>query len=121
MKKELEKKLVDKYPKLFAQYGKNPKDSCMAWGCDCDDGWYNILDKLFQIISKYKKVELAQVKEKFGTLRVYVDAPSEDFNEVHEYINVAEKKSSQTCEICGNPGKRNTEMGFIKTVCETCK
>jgi hypothetical protein len=43
----------------------------------------------------------AQVKEKFGGLRFYVDhATDEHYN----YINFAESMSYRTCETCGAPG-----------------
>ena len=33
MNKDLELKLVEKYPVLFKEYGMTVRESCMAWGC----------------------------------------------------------------------------------------
>lgn len=61
-----------------------------------------------------KKLPLiAQVKEKFGTLRVYLDGGS---NTPRGIAEMAEKMSEVTCEACGNKGKLYT-MGWHKTVC----
>lgn len=57
---------------------------------------------------------IAQVKEKFGGLRFYVDGGTE---EMHNYINFAEAMSVHVCEICGAPGKTDG-AGWVKTLCE---
>ena len=57
---------------------------------------------------------VVQVKEKFGTLRFYVNGATE---EQHHYISFAEAMSSRTCETCGKPGKR-LGRGWIYTACE---
>jgi hypothetical protein len=67
MNPDLESKLLDKYPKLFA--------SKQFWGFECGDGWYDILDNLCGAIASYGNAEdvmVDQIKEKFGQLRFYV-------------------------------------------------
>lgn len=121
MNRELELKLVEKYPKLFQDYGKSPQETCMAWGCECGDGWYLILDELFEKLSKYPDVILVQVKEKFGTLRVYTGGVSaEDYDDVHYHVERAYYKSSRTCEDCGAVGKLRTE-GWFRVNCYDCE
>ena len=76
MKKELEIQLVKKYPIIFKQYGGDIRETCMGWGVECGEGWYNILNKLCEEITKiqtkYKFNVIAdQIKEKFGGLRFY--------------------------------------------------
>jgi hypothetical protein len=64
---------------------------------------------------EFPKVQ--QIKEKFGTLSVYV-TPFED--RVHDLISFAENMSSHICEECGNVGKTgNHGSGWIKTLCQT--
>jgi hypothetical protein len=46
MSPELDKQLCDKYPKIFANRYKSAQESCLAFGIECGDGWYNILDNL---------------------------------------------------------------------------
>ena len=79
MKDELEQKLVKKYPKIFRDYHGDMTQTCMTWGFECGDGWYDIIDNLCANIEKvceqYKKKSIeviaVQVKEKFGGLRFY--------------------------------------------------
>lgn len=46
MRKELDKKLCEKYPHMFQNRNKSMRESCMFWGFECGDGWYKILDSL---------------------------------------------------------------------------
>ena len=46
MTPELDKQLCDKYPKIFSDRYKSPQESCLAFGIECGDGWYEILDTL---------------------------------------------------------------------------
>ena len=76
MDKKLELKLVEKYPVIFQAYGGDIRKTCMGWGLSCGDGWFNLIDKLCEDITKLIddkdiKVIALQVKEKFGGLRFY--------------------------------------------------
>ena len=46
MKQELDKLLCKKYPKMMVNRNKNMQETCMCWGFECGDGWFNILDQL---------------------------------------------------------------------------
>lgn len=61
-----------------------------------------------------KLPELAQVKEKFGGLRFYVDGASE---ELRAQIALAEMLSFRICEVCGAPGSLRRE-GWFRTLCD---
>jgi len=118
-----QKELYEKYPSLFRQTTLSKQESCMFWGIECGAGWYNIIDqlsaKLFEIYND--KIEYTQIKEKFGTLRVYVDVldDSIQFKDVFDIIGEYEVMSSKICEICGAEGKTISTRGWLKTVCET--
>ena len=101
MKTELQQKLFDKYPKIFGDRTKPMTETCMCWGLDVGDGWYDLIDTLCEALtytyttsievdeedgkrlgikpysdSYYFTVEppqviATQVKEKYGTLRFY--------------------------------------------------
>lgn len=58
--------------------------------------------------------EVEQVKEKFGTLRVYYCGP-----DVPE-INAIERVSALTCETCGAPGRMRTRGYWLMTRCDWC-
>jgi ribosomal protein L37AE/L43A len=58
------------------------------------------------------------MKEKFGTLRVYVIGGDD---RVQTLIEFAEQMSAVTCEDCGAPGERRVSKGsWIKTRCNAC-
>ena len=48
MKPELDKQLCEKYPKIFKNRNASQIESCMYWGIDVSDGWYDIIDALCQ-------------------------------------------------------------------------
>ena len=96
MDQELQDKLYEKYPDLFSNRNKSPMESCMSWGIECNNGWYELLSSVCWQIKRHEKniedhkkylekndpeklkdepeylpVKFDQVKEKFGGLRVY--------------------------------------------------
>jgi hypothetical protein len=129
MKRELEAQLVKEFPLCFGDYGKDMKETCMYWGCECNDGWYTLIReaclKAEPIIAKWieeHKTEanykdwaprFSQVKEKYGTLRLYFTTYPDGIGEIEME---AEKKSETVCEECGKPGKLRGQ-GWYYTSC----
>jgi len=120
MSPDLEKRLVEKFPSLFADYGKSPQESCMAWGCEHSDGWFGIILAMCRSIASHLdaskepiEFKFAQIKEKFGTLRVYVDGGDEYIQGV---VRMAEEMSMQTCEVTGLPGEMCRNGGWYRTL-----
>jgi hypothetical protein len=180
MKQDLEEQLYNKYPKLFKQRNLPMTQTCMCWGCEHGDGWYNILDRMCSLIQAhinqtrnsvyyvqkynrilrqaingndrnlrfhYKKLghndeaiegfvkrdleqkafrqpfreiapqlQFTQIKEKFGTLRVYSIGGDEYCEGI---ISMATSMSAITCEQCGVPGKQRSGA-WIRTLCDSC-
>jgi len=52
MTEELDKKLCEKYPKIFADRDADMKDTCMCWGFP-GDGWYWLIDHLCLMIQNH--------------------------------------------------------------------
>jgi hypothetical protein len=145
MKPELEEKLFEKYPKIFAGKDKPITENLMAFGFECGDGWCWLIDKLCSSIQSYCdgrneevrirnesrkigkldgeeesewQVEATQVKEKFGGLRFYINW-ADDF--VFGMIQLAESMSYHICEECGSvENVKQTTRGWIKTLCCGC-
>ena len=46
MRKELDELLCEKYPKIFRDRSAPMNQTCMCWGFNCGDGWFNIIDQL---------------------------------------------------------------------------
>lgn len=125
MNQELDKTLCEKYPKIFSLRYGDMTDTAMCWGFEHDDGWYNIIDQLCANIQSHidwqhkqgnpiPQVVAEQVKEKFGTLRFYIQGGDEYIDGL---ITMAESMSGIICEHCGSPGKRR-DGGWIKTLCD---
>jgi hypothetical protein len=104
----------------------------MARGIQCGDGWYDIIYQLsrkledaFLALTKeemHKAIEefkctAAQVKEKFGGLRFYLDGGTPA---MFEATLEAESLAYTTCEMCGETGETRRNGWWIKTLCDAC-
>ncbi len=77
MKQELQERLFETYPKIFARRCMSKEYSAMCYGIQCPDSWYDIIDTRCARIQWYANqngiiCEANQVKSKFGGLRFYV-------------------------------------------------
>ena len=62
--------------------------------------------------------EFQQIKEKFGTARIYYNTEGQD-DYIDGLVSMAESMSKTTCEECGNAGTiGNHSGGWIKTLCD---
>lgn len=123
MNEELERKLLTKYPRIFAIDQSSPTAPTYR-GVECGDGWFVLLERLCDDIQVHvdahlvPQVTFTQLKEKFGELRVYHLGGD---GQVEDLINIAESASKITCENCGSLGLRQrTRHGWIKTLCTPC-
>jgi hypothetical protein len=120
MNKSHTKKLVKDFPALFYFYNHRTDPLMpMAFGFGCSDGWFDLIYKLCEDITKLDPdVQAVQVKEKFGGLRFYIGGTVSEG--VYPRIMEAENESYKVCEVCGKPGKPNKE-GWIQTLCMKCR
>jgi len=82
------------------------------------DGWLDIVKDLVNDLIKLGwNKEICQVKEKFGGLRFYANAMTD---EMYNRVKVAEELASKTCEICGATENIGQTTGWIVTICESC-
>jgi len=79
-------------------------------------GWSGILRKLYSKLPKSTTV--TTVKEKFGSLRVYIGSGSD---RTFDLCQMAEEESETTCELCGKPGEIDVKCGWYKCRCVECK
>jgi hypothetical protein len=111
--------LQDKYPFLRAT---SIQEGLMAFGFECADGWLPILEKLFErfqeLVDKEgsaNRFRVTQVKEKYGTLRVYHNG-----GDAYEaFVDKAEALSEVTCELCGQQGMIRDD-GWVMVRCDRC-
>ena len=132
--------LYEKYPDLFANIDN--KHSCMAFGIECNIGWYELLSSVCWKIFQYERniadrikirndngkendqsdldyapIKFDQIKEKFGGLRIYHSGG--DYY-IDGLISMAGEMSYKTCERCGCPGTPN-KQGWVMTLCDNCR
>jgi len=144
MTPELEQKLFKKYPLIFRQKDLPMTQTCMCWGIDCGDGWYNIIDTLCAQIQHHLNWKNCEGKYEYRRKHEppppdaeegsWVVVPQVEAVQVKEKyggmrfyytggddyiqgaVDIAESLSMRTCETCGNPG-RQTTSGWILTLC----
>lgn len=81
-------------------------------------GWIPLVVNLHkQILSVLPNYKIHQVKEKFGTLRYYIN---EHTDLVWNFIHEAEQQSAVTCSICSSPGKLIKKFVAYTTLCDQC-
>lgn len=157
MKHELELRLAEEFPfmrrkRSLVEQRNNGyiSDLYSAFGCECADGWYELIRNLCRAITEvYEKhnrdvdIVIDQVKEKYGTLRFYYHL-GEDGPQIHaidilgmgslrlknektplnkeisELVGKYEKMSGTVCEECGKAGKIRKDLGWIRTLCDDC-
>lgn len=120
MDNKLVNKLKKKYPKLVGKVA-----------FECGDGWYTLLANLCSQLQfdtnhnnkyklKYPQVTVTCIKEKFGTLRFYVDGATD---EQYYAIHLAELMSANICEKCGKFDSSIEPEGrcWVYTRCKECK
>ena len=87
---------------------------------ECLSGWYPLINDLANSLDEIDlNWEPLQIKEKFGTLRFYWDNEfsAEDAKKANVLVAAAEKRSSEICEICGEPGKIRGHS-WLRALCD---
>jgi hypothetical protein len=130
MRKELEQKLVERWPSWFNIKG-DFRHTSMPLGFRHGDGWFSLLWRLCEdlepLVAEYEKAagnrfEVVQVKEKFGGLRFYAhgaDGVIRTNDAIRQRIQKAAQESFRTCELCGKPGQL-FESPWLGVRCDEC-
>jgi hypothetical protein len=115
-----ETEITDKYPKTFARLRY----------FECSGGWKDLIAEIAEVSERHNNTQqnsdyhitAAQVKEKFGGLRFYIDSgevcPEEVYLEISNVIAEVEGRSYKTCEVCGEPAIKRKERSWVKTLCD---
>jgi hypothetical protein len=83
-------------------------------------GWVELIRECYALCVEYK-VDIHQVKEKFGGLRFYTGAVDRDTaKEFFDKIEAVCHRSYGTCENCGQPGELDNNRRWVKTLCSNC-
>jgi ribosomal protein S27E len=147
MKPELEKQLIEKYPKIFQVTEERRMMPFSMFAFECGDGWYNILNSLcFQIqsyidcreemnehiVKRNKQADPeGQIDQQLlleSIPQAIVTQVKEKFGTLRFYydggddcidgmVTMAEAMSAVTCETCGDVGELRGR-GWYYTACD---
>ena len=92
---------------------------------ECGKGWWPLVEKVAAAINSFNAahpdspVEVSQIKQKFGGLRIYHYNAPED---IRQLIDEAIEASWHTCERCGSTeGVTTNLVGYRLTLCPECR
>jgi len=127
MDDKLENKLYEKFPALFVEKDLSSTKTGMCFGCQCGNGWYDLIDRFCQeIIDNDAAIPFFSVKQKFGRLLIYTSIINEPDDKekrlrFHEIEGRYSLESSKTCEHCGS--KKDVKMTgtWITPLCKKCR
>ena len=120
--------LVARHPRLFA--GRAPDRSHLS------PGWFELVDKLCADLEALAApggggelpFRVEQVKEKFGSLRVYVHATAPGsaveslLARAQALVKAAAKQSESVCEGCGAASElHQNALRWWNTLCPACE
>lgn len=95
---------------------------------ECGKGWERIINECLDEMEEttYAKIDILQIKEKYGTLRIYFEVTANDQEESLDLLNSVVSKyetlSGHICELCGefDTAKLRERSSWFKTLCDTC-
>jgi hypothetical protein len=105
-----------KYPRLY--------DEC-RW-ISCGSGWRPIIEAASGYLDTLERitgtrVEVCEIRQKYGTLRIWVTAQSSPVGIAAEEIaRNAETASETICEVCGASGSLRECNGYLMVRCNGC-
>lgn len=97
--KKISNEILSNNKLLYCMYGKPMTETCMCWGLEVPDVWLNEIDDLSKnlegmnllLYPKYRvRIQMDQLKEKFGTLRAYYSIAIDPPKWICEYENVVD-------------------------------
>ena len=120
--------LIERYPSLYCEARITPTNKACRFAVDgfcIGDGWHGIVDRLSAKLSADPNLHVWQIKEKYGSLRVYFceqDTPSDPrLGKVKDAaLDKATRESMRTCEICGKPGRLTRRRNWVSVRCKPC-
>jgi hypothetical protein len=124
MRRELEQKLVKRFPTWFNVNGNAPPQPhavrvpvrrwVVQYSVAAVRGRGAAVAELERETGE--RFEAVQVQQNLGMLRFYAGRYSDT---IDERLAEAQKESSHTCEFCGQPGKQCETGGQVRAVCDT--
>lgn len=143
MKVELQAQLFERYPLTLrkpGEEGDNPGANRPGpldfWGIECGDGWFELLDRMLTDFEKHNQKlrkqgkskgqwpRVLQIKEKFGSLRVYIEPYQAVTPKLHEAMVAAEPGVEHNLRDVWRRGgipQRRVFTGDMRPLCATTR
>ncbi len=121
MRKELEQRLVRRFPTWFKVDGNVHR--LIPFEFQCGDGWFEIIWRLCVELEPLvteleaetgERFEVVQVMQTLGTLRFYTTHRTDPIDEL---ISDAREEAFHTCEVCASPGRWLETSGMHRVLC----
>ena len=127
MREELEQQLYAIDPVFFRQKDLDMTQTCMCWGIECGDGWFEPIKEFVEkvkVLNDMLKpnntcIVASQIKSKWACFTCYWNQDTLDkdkgddltpeqvslnnvvYNMMEDLVDACEKKCDHTCELCG--------------------
>ena len=144
-KEEVERRAKNEFVAEESKIDFDGKMARLHYGFECGDGWFDLIFGLCENISHLARIHdlspvIAQVKEKFGSLRFYLQFPDDikvvdegdgcgqgavierkpGVEAIYRLIEEAGQKSASVCEMCGAPGTMRRDS-WHHVACDPCE
>ncbi len=90
---------------------------------DIPDGWLPIVDELLGELRELGVTQVAQIKEKWGALTVYLPRDAEhegSLEDASAAIDRAASRCAETCEQCSSAGRLRKNWVRVRVLCDGC-
>lgn len=101
MKTELQQKIFDKYPKIFGDRTKPMTETCICWGLEVGDGWYDLIDTLCEAFTNTYTTSLELDEEDGKRLNVKPYVSQDGKASYYFKVEPPQVKASQVKEKYG--------------------
>ena len=100
------------------------EEKAETWKHSVGPGWHPLIERFAKNVDyrvskgEMPPVEFSQIKEKFGTLRIYTQGGNELTSILEAFV---EDLSGYYCEDCGKLATMGNKQGWFRTTCEDHK
>lgn len=121
--RELEQAIARKFREAYPLLMTQEDGSFSRFGFEFGNGWLPLVFEIFGLLEDLQQmsgeaVRISQVKEKFGSLRLYLGCGNSIADDVDLIETLGEQLSVSVCDICGAPGRRGDDgSGYWCTRC----
>jgi uncharacterized protein with HEPN domain len=119
--------LINRFPSLYRHADSLPGATTPPFAREAlaiGGGWFDIVSRLSEKLTADPTLVVAQFKEKYGRMTVYLDRSEPASQEVDAAIDAALEEANdlsvRTCEDCGEPGVHAKRGHTVGVLCEAC-